>query len=132
MKHLLPILLILICTSTFAQTNMENDTIPKSEIMVIEIAPEFPGGREKMVEFLQKNLKYPRKAREEEIEGVVVVKFVIKPDGSVADIEVQKGVDPLLDQEAVRVISLMPKWIPGERNATKVDVTYSMPVIFKL
>jgi TonB family protein len=99
---------------------------------VVDQMPEFPGGVEKLLEFLKENIKYPEEAIAREIEGPVVCRFVVGKDGTVGDIEVLKGVDPLLDEEAVRVIRLMPKWKPGmlKLKGEFVNVKYTLPVVF--
>ena len=98
----------------------------------VEVMPAFPGGEMGLMKWLSENIIYPKEAQEKGIQGRVTLRFVIKPDGSVEDVNVVKGFDPLCDQEAVRVIKLMPKWIPGKQNGDPVYVYYSLPVIFKL
>jgi len=98
----------------------------------VEVMPEFPGGQETLFKWLSERVNYPKEAQEKGIQGRVILRFVIKPDGSVDDVQVIKGLDPLCDQEAVRVAKLMPKWIPGKQNGKPVYVYYSMPVTFKL
>jgi len=98
----------------------------------VEVMPEFPGGQTTLMKWLSERVNYPKEAQEKGIQGRVILRFVIKPDGSVDDIQVAKGLDPLCDQEAVRVAKLMPKWIPGKQDGKPVYVYYSMPVTFKL
>lgn len=97
-----------------------------------EVLPEFPGGIGAMMRYLATNVKYPENAYQSNIQGRVVVQFVVKADGKVSDIQVVRPVDPLLDAEAVRVVSSMPKWTPGTSNGTPVDCAYAIPVTFKL
>ncbi len=99
---------------------------------VVEQMPEFPGGQAALMEYLSKNVKYPVVAQENGVQGRVVVSFVVERDGSVTDVQVVKSVDPSLDREAVRVISSMPKWIPGKQNGQAVRVKYNVPVSFRL
>ena len=94
--------------------------------------PEFPGGMQKAMEFLGKNIKYPVAAQEAKIEGRVIVQFVVGRDGSVTDAKVMRGVNPELDAEAVRVVSIMPKWNPGKQRGKAVAVKYTMPIMFRL
>jgi periplasmic protein TonB len=94
--------------------------------------PVFPGGQEALMKFISENVKYPSQAVDVGLEGRVVVRFVVSADGSVKRISVLKGVDPLLDQEALRVIGLLPKWKPGKNNGTPAPVWFSVPVYFKL
>ncbi len=99
---------------------------------VVEQMPSFPGGQGALMEYLSKNVKYPVVAQENGVQGRVVVSFVVERDGSVTDVQVVKSVDPSLDREAVRVISSMPKWIPGKQNGQAVRVKYNVPVSFRL
>lgn len=94
--------------------------------------PQYPGGIPGVVAYLSKNIKYPKAAAENKIEGRVVVEFVINKDGSVSNVVVKRSVNQLLDAEAVRVISRMPKWTPGKQDGKPVNVKYTLPVIFKL
>jgi len=98
----------------------------------VEVMPEFPGGINALMKFLQDNLKYPEEAQKQGIQGRVALRFVVTPDGSVDDVQVMKSLDSLCDQEAVRVVNLMPKWIPGKQNGDPVYVYFSLPITFKL
>ena len=99
---------------------------------VVEKMPEYPGGSAALFEYLNGNIKYPADAKKKKIEGRVLVTFVVNTDGSITDIEVVKKAFPSLDAEAVRVISGMPKWKPGEQKGKKVRVKYSVPLSFRL
>jgi len=99
---------------------------------VVEQMPSFPGGMAALMAYLQKSIKYPPFAEENGIQGRVVCTFVVERDGSVTDVRVAKSVDPSLDKEAVRVVSAMPKWIPGKQNGQSVRVKYTLPVTFRL
>ena len=99
---------------------------------VVEEMPEFPGGMAEAMKFLAKNIKYPVAAQEAKIEGRVIVQFVIERDGSVSDAKVMRGVNSELDAEAIRVVSMMPKWIPGKQRGKAVAVKYTMPIMFRL
>ena len=107
---------------------------PQEEVIfqVVEEMPQFPGGLGEAMKFLAKNIKYPVEAQQAKIEGRVIVRFVVGRDGSVSDVEVMRGVSPELDAEAVRVVSLMPKWIPGKQRGKAVAVKYTMPIMFRL
>jgi len=98
----------------------------------VEVMPQFPGGETALIKWLSENISYPAIAAEQGIQGRVTLRFVVKPDGSVADVEVQKSLDPSCDKEAVRVVKKMPKWIPGKQNGNPVYVYYSLPVVFRL
>jgi protein TonB len=99
---------------------------------IVEQMPQYPGGEKAMREFIAKNLRYPTVAQEGGIEGRVFVRFIISKTGEVSNVEVMRSVHPLCDKEAVRVIQLMPKWIPGKNNGNAVSVIYSVPIVFKL
>jgi protein TonB len=104
---------------------------PEPEIRVQEM-PSFPGGDEALLKFIAEALKYPDAAISNGIEGRVTVRFVVSSDGTVKRAEVLRGVDPLLDQEALRVVSTLPKWKPGKQNGKAVPVWFFVPVNFKL
>lgn len=99
-----------------------------------EIMPEFDGGYDSLVNFITSNLKYPEWERQNKIEGIVYVGFTINKDGSISDILINVSVagSKNFDAEVIRVISSMPKWIPGENEGEKVRVRYHLPVRFKL
>ena len=109
---------------------------PKEEenkiFTIVEQMPSFPGGDAALMQYLAKNIKYPAVAEDMGIQGRVICQFVIERDGSVSDVRIARGVDPSLDKEAMRVVSSMPKWIPGRQNGQFVRVKYSLPVIFRL
>ena len=100
--------------------------------MVVEDMPEFPGGTAALMQYLQKNIKYPAICRENNIQGRVLVTFIVNKDGAVVEPEVVKSVNPSLDKEALRVISTMPKWKPGSQRGKPVRVKYTVPVNFRL
>jgi len=100
---------------------------------VVEIMPEFPdGGMSGLMQFLSKNIQYPINAQKNHTQGRVTVQFVINKDGSISEPKIIRGVDPDLDGEAIRVISLMPKWKPGMQKGQPVRVKYTVPVMFRL
>lgn len=99
---------------------------------IVEKKAEFPGGQRKLMEYLKKNVKYPKLALDKSIEGRVLVKFTIKKDGTIDDIRVIKGVDSILDEEAIRVVKNMPKWIPAQHNGKDVNSTFMLPISFRL
>jgi TonB family protein len=97
-----------------------------------EVAPLYLGGEGAMIKYLQKSLKYPVISKENGVKGTVYVQFVVEKDGLVDDVTVLKGVDNLLNAEAKRVVSSMPKWAPGQQNGRAVAVQYVLPVKFDL
>ncbi|MDR1879911.1 MAG: TonB family protein [Tannerellaceae bacterium] len=104
----------------------------KKVYTVVEIMPQFPGGTNALLQYIARNVKYPKEAHEKGIQGRVILHFVINDDGRISDIEIARGVDPLLDAEAIRVIESMPKWTPGKQNGKDVCSRYTMPITFRL
>lgn len=98
----------------------------------VDQQPSFPGGTNALNTFIASNLKYSVVAQEEGIQGRVVVKFIVEKDGSISNVEVDRSVDPGLDNEAMRVVKAMPKWIPGQINGKAVKVECSHPFVFRL
>ena len=98
----------------------------------VEDMPEFPGGVQELLKFMRATIKYPAQAREDSIQGRVLVTFVINKDGSIVEPEVVKSVHPQLDEEALRMIKAMPAWKPGTINGKPVRVKYTIPVNFRL
>ena len=99
---------------------------------IVEEMPQFPGGENKLMEYIAKNLTYPQEARDKGIDGRVFVAMVIEKDGSVSNVKVLRGIGGGCDEEAVRVIKAMPKWKPGKMKGEAVRVRYQMPINFKL
>ena len=99
---------------------------------VVEEMPEFPGGMGECLKFLGKNIKYPVEAQKAGVQGKVIVQFVVEKDGNIANPKVVRSIDPDLDGEAIRVISIMPKWKPGMQKGQPVRVKYTVPVTFRL
>lgn len=100
--------------------------------VAVEKNPEYPGGIQALYDFLGKKIVYPSGAKEAGIQGRVICQFVVNKDGSIVDIVVVKGVDRDLDEEAIRVIKLMPKWSPGQQSGKTVRVKYTLPIVFKI
>ncbi|MBO5951110.1 MAG: energy transducer TonB [Bacteroidaceae bacterium] len=111
---------------------VEEEPEEEAPFMVVEDMPQFPGGDAALVEYLAKNIKYPAICRENNIQGRVLIQFIVNKDGSVVEPEVIKSVNPYLDKEALRVISTMPKWKPGSQRGKPVRVKYTVPVNFRL
>jgi protein TonB len=98
----------------------------------IDVYPRFPGGDQARFYFLRSNIKYPESAIKAGIQGVVMVVFVIEPSGAVSNVEVSGGIGGGCDEEAIRVIKMMPKWEPGKRSGRAVRVLVRMPIVFKI
>lgn len=109
---------------------VEEEAIP---FALVEEKPKFNGGdANEFSKWVNQNLVYPEIAKENGVQGRVTMQFTVNPDGSVSNVKVLRGVDSSLDQEAVRVISMSPKWTPGKQRDRAVKVTYTFPVIFQL
>lgn len=105
----------------------------KEEIFTaVEQMPQFPGGEAELLKYIANHIKYPTMAAENNIQGRVVVKFVVTKTGQVGDVVVVRGKDPDLDKEAVRVVKTLPDFIPGKMNGQAVSVWYTLPINFKL
>jgi len=110
----------------------EEEVVEQEVFTIVEQMPSFPGGDQKMYEYLGKNIKYPQIARESGIQGRVFVNFVVEPDGHVSNVNVMRSLGGGCDEEAMRVVKAMPKWKPGKQRGKAVRVSYILPVNFKL
>ena len=99
---------------------------------IVETMPEFPGGELGLRKYIATHVKYPNIARENGIEGKVYVRFCVTSKGTVEKVSIARGVDPILDKEALRVVKALPKWKPGEQRGKKVNVWYTVPINFQL
>lgn len=105
---------------------------PDKIFTAVEQQAQFPGGQAALMKWLNSNLRYPERAQQNDIQGRVIVKFVVNADGSIEQASVVKGVDKDLDNEAIRVVKRMPKWQPGKNNGVAVRSYFTLPVTFKL
>ena len=105
---------------------------PQDVYESVEQMPEFPGGMEEMMKFLQMNIQYPANAAKNNVEGRVILQFVVEKDGQIGDVKVARSVDPELDAEALRVVKSLPDFIPGRLDGEPVAVWYTIPVSFKV
>ena len=109
-----------------------NESIEGDVFLSVEENPEFPGGPAKLLEYIQKNLEYPKSARKNDIQGRVFVEFVIEEDGSVSNVRVLRGIGYGCDEEAVRLVYSLPKFKPGKQRGKPIRVAYTLPIVFKL
>jgi len=118
-------------TITFANQAAE---VPEEiePLIFVEEQPEFPGGYKALLRFIADNTKYPPEALENLVQGKVFIKFAVWSDGSVRRLEVTRKVHPSLDEEALRVVSSLPRWKPGRQNGKPVPVWFSVPVTFEI
>lgn len=151
----LAIIVLMACTSKTPQpqktmavpaTNTESEQTSENELgvnfsdlargpkvfEVVEQMPQFPGGEEKMFEFINKNLKYPAIANECCVQGKTIVQFIVTRKGKLQNFVVSRSLAPAFDKEAIRVLKIMPRWIPGKQNGVNVDVYYTVPIKFEL
>jgi TonB family protein len=109
------------------------DSIPKETLFrVVEEMPSFPGGQGKLMEFLGTNIKYPKLAKDNNVEGMVVASFIVQKDGSITDLKLIKGIGAGCDEETIRVLGLMPKWEPGKQKGKTVAVQFNLPIRYKI
>ena len=122
-KKLMTLLLaMLACMSASAQDTTIDETCP----------PQFPGGDAALISFLNENIMYPPTAAQDKVEGKVIVQFMVKKTGKIDDVKVLRSVRKDLDDEAVRVVKMMPDFIPAKQNGEVADMPYTIPVSFKL
>jgi protein TonB len=122
-------LLLMVNTNAMAQSKKtSNDKVFEK----VEDMPEFPGGEQAMMDFVGKNVQYPKEAMEKEISGRVLVGFIVEKDGSVNEVKIVRGIGGGCDEEAVRVVKAMPKWKPGKEKGKPVRVSYMMPIFFNV
>ena len=110
-------------------TPVEEETF---DLAAVQEQPEFPGGMEKMYEYLAKNQKYPDMEYEAGIQGKVYVQFTVAKDGSIEEAKVLRAVSDGLDKEALRMVKSMPKWNPGKMGGKAVKCRFNLPIVFKL
>jgi len=119
-------------TSITVKFKLPGQITAEAPFVVVEEMPAFPGGDAELLNFIKNNIKYPEAAKAEKIEGRVILRFVINTEGKVEGITALKGVHPLLDAEAIRVISTLPAFLPGRQGGKAVNVWFSVPVTFSL
>ena len=133
-KVMVSLFIVLACNESemMAQTQKDGYVDEDRVYDVVDQMPQFPGGHEKLKEFIEKNKRYPKSLQDCGIQGRVVVTFVVKKTGRISHAKVVRGVDPASDKEALRVVRKMPRWIPGKMGGKNVDVKYTIPVDFRL
>lgn len=118
-------------TQEILQPETENDTTT-GVYTAVETAPQFPGGENARIKFLQDNIHYPDLARENKIQGTVFATFVVEKNGKISNVRIIRGIGGGCDEETVRVIKLMPAWSPGKVNNIIVRTQYNMPIKYTL
>lgn len=131
MKIKLLLLTIGLFCFTFLQAQ-DNDTATQNNedevFRVVEDMPRFPGGEDRMFEYIDENIDYPETARKEGVRGIVYVGIIVEPDGTLSNVEVKRGIGAGCDEAAVEVVSEMPEWIPGKQRGKPVRVQYVLGV----
>ena len=124
---------VLIAKGTITQSEPPKRVEEKNKVFdIVEQMPSFPGGPAQLMKWLAEHVQYPTVAQENSVQGRVIIAFVVERDGSITDVNVVRSVDPSLDKEAVRVVSNMPKWIPGKQDGAPVRVKYNMSLTIRL
>jgi protein TonB len=120
-------------TTVVEEFEVKEEVVEEEIFTIVESMPEFPGGgQEALFKYLQKEMKYPQVAKENGIQGTVFVNFVVGKDGKIRDVKVLRGVNKMLDDEAVRVVKAMPSWSAGKQRGKPVSVSYNLPIKFTL
>ena len=112
---------------------VQTDTVSENIIFgeITEQQPSFPGGQQKLIEFIQNNIRYTDEMKETGINGRVIVSFLINEDGTISNAKIARSIHPLFDNEALRIVSIMPKWSPAARNGKRIKMRYGLPISFK-
>lgn len=133
-KYLLivPLFFLFVTANSMYAVQNSPEPTPQKTYQKVDDRPEFPGGINALVQFLNDNIRYPKEAHEKKIEGRVICQFVVMNDGSIDSVKVVRGIEASLDEEAIRVIGLMPKWKPGMLEGEAVTVRFTLPIIFSL
>jgi periplasmic protein TonB len=131
MRVLLIIIVSLCLKGVYAQSTEKNND-QSVNVDDLQEKPTFPGGQNAMLAFLGNSIKYPHTAADNGIQGTVIMEFIVSKTGELTDIKVLRSIGGGCDEEAVRVVKLMPKWKPGRHEGKPVNVRYTLPVRFKL
>jgi protein TonB len=128
-----PLLFFGFAYNGIAQTGTAANTDTTEVLSMAEKMPEFPGGSEALLKYFQENLNYPEDARKEKIEARIIVQFIVEPDGSLTNIKLFRGHQyESLNNEAIRIIENMPKWIPAKQKGKRVRCRFLQPITFKI
>ena len=108
------------------------DHLPETIHRNVQHKPEFPGGEDALVGYFSRNIRYPNFAVENRIEGIVDIEFIVNKDGTILDPKVLKGIKGGCDEEALRLVKSLPKWMPGKKNGYAVKTYYNVSIPFKI
>lgn len=135
MKTFLSSICFILAGFVYASDTLSVKTTNKEDMhfTVVESVPEFAGGIEALYKYLGENIVYPEAAKKDSIQGRVILQFIVNADGSIQDVVVVKSSgNSLIDTEAIRVVSAMPKWIPRKEKGQPVRSKYTLPIVFKI
>jgi TonB family protein len=127
MKPLILFSLLFLLTSNLVLAQNTDDVF-----VIVEKMPEYPGGTQEMYKFISENIRYPQMEKEDGIQGQVVVSFIVEKNGELSSAKILRGVSPALDNEAIKVVNLMPAWNPGLQRGEPVRVMFNLPIRFSL
>lgn len=120
-------------TTVVEEFTVKEEVVEEEIFTIVESMPEFPGGGQAaLFKYLQSEMKYPQVAKENGIQGTVFVNFVVGTNGKIRDVKILRGVNKMLDDEAIRVVKAMPAWTPGKQRGKSVSVSYNLPIKFTL
>jgi len=128
LSKLLLLVFVILSYSSFSQTEPKEEEV----FTIVEQMPEYPGGQEAMYNLIANNLVYPQQAITDSVEGKVYLNFIVEKEGSISNAKVLRGIGSGCDEEALRMVSLFPKWNPGKQEGKIVRVSYNLPFVFKL
>ena len=112
--------------------NSPTDTNRGKEVFtIVEVQPQYPGGEKARQKYLIENIKYPDQAQQNKVKGTVYVTFIVEPDGAISDITILRGIGSGCDEEVLRVMKNMPKWVPGTQRGKNVRVKINLPIKFE-
>lgn len=116
----------------FPLTSLAQQVIEENVFLRVEDPPKFVGGQEALSHFIKQHLTYPEEARKVQVSGKVELQFIVEKDGTITHVEVSWSLGKGCDEEALRVMKLMPKWKPGKQSGRAVRVRFTMPIVFAL
>ncbi|MFR9166655.1 MAG: energy transducer TonB [Dysgonomonas sp.] len=122
------------CKYTVLKTpkTLPEGTVEETPFDYAEEQPQFSGGDSQLTKYLNNNIRYPVISLENGVQGRVIIRFLVKKDGTVSNVRALRGIDPSCDKEAIRVVKSMPKWIPGKESGRIVPAYYNLPIEFKI
>lgn len=140
MKKIVPLICITVCTVLPAAAqegydysqNASSSVTTNTTFTVVEQMPEYPGGQDAMIQFIEDNLHYPKQAVKKGVDGSVIVNFIVDKEGHITRAKVLKGIGELCDAEALRMVNSMPDWQPGKQQGVPVNVSINLPINFQL